>query len=158
MNEIMTPFPTDFVWGAATACHQIEGAWDEDGKGESIWDRFSHTPGKIANADTGDVACDHYHRYEEGYAGRQPIPADLLHEPGQVAGGGDDVQLRPGAVRAGQQQRDCIAARLAAENPHQPHRRPSRATPRWRFVGPASPWGRWAWAGRTLLALPAQSP
>jgi beta-glucosidase len=61
-------FPTDFLWGAATASYQIEGAWNEDGKGESIWDRFSHTPGKITNAETGDVACDHYHRYLEDIA------------------------------------------------------------------------------------------
>jgi beta-glucosidase len=61
-------FPTNFLWGAATASYQIEGAWNEDGKGESIWDRFSHTPGKIANAETGDVACDHYHRYPEDIA------------------------------------------------------------------------------------------
>jgi beta-glucosidase len=58
-------FPKDFVWGAATASYQIEGAWDEDGKGESIWDRFSHTPGKVYNGDTGDVACDHFHRWPE---------------------------------------------------------------------------------------------
>ncbi len=57
-----------FVWGAATAAYQVEGAWNEDGKGESIWDRFSHTPGKIKNGDTGDVACDHYHRYREDVA------------------------------------------------------------------------------------------
>ena len=61
-------FPKDFVWGAATAAYQIEGAWNADGKGESIWDRFAHTPGKIDNGDTGDVACDHYHRYRDDVA------------------------------------------------------------------------------------------
>jgi beta-glucosidase len=61
-------FPKDFVWGAATASYQIEGAWDEDNKGESIWDRFSHTPGKIENGDMGDIACDHYHRWQEDIA------------------------------------------------------------------------------------------
>ena len=55
-------FPDGFIWGTATASYQIEGAVQEDGRGESIWDRFSHTPGKTANGDTGDVACDHYHR------------------------------------------------------------------------------------------------
>lgn len=61
-------FPKDFIWGAATASYQIEGAWDEDGKGESIWDRFSHTPGKVLNGDTGDTACDHYHRWRKDIA------------------------------------------------------------------------------------------
>jgi beta-glucosidase len=61
----MTQFPHDFVWGAATAAYQIEGGVNEDGRGASIWDTFSHTPGKTDNGDTGDVACDHYHRWRE---------------------------------------------------------------------------------------------
>ena len=56
-------FPDGFVWGSATSSYQIEGAVNEDGRGESIWDRFSHTPGCVENGDTGDVACDHYHRW-----------------------------------------------------------------------------------------------
>jgi beta-glucosidase len=58
------PFPADFAWGAATSSYQIEGAVDEDGRGRSIWDTFSHTAGRVANGDTGDVACDHYHRWQ----------------------------------------------------------------------------------------------
>ena len=63
----MTParFPSTFVWGAATAAYQVEGAVEEDGRGESIWDRFTATPGKILNGDDGRVACDFYHRYRE---------------------------------------------------------------------------------------------
>jgi beta-glucosidase len=64
----VTAFPKDFVWGASTASYQIEGAWQADGRGESIWDRFSHTPGRVLNDDTGDNACDHYHRYGEDVA------------------------------------------------------------------------------------------
>lgn len=58
-------FPHNFLWGAATAAYQVEGAWNEDGRGESIWDRFSHTPGNVSNGDTGDIACDHYRRWEQ---------------------------------------------------------------------------------------------
>jgi beta-glucosidase len=61
-------FPAGFAWGASTAAYQIEGAWNEDGKGESIWDRFAHTQGKIQNGDHGDRACEHYHRYRDDIA------------------------------------------------------------------------------------------
>lgn len=58
-------FPEKFRWGASTASYQIEGAWDEDGKGPSIWDEYSQIPGKVKNNDNGNVACDHYHRFRE---------------------------------------------------------------------------------------------
>ena len=61
-------FPDRFIWGAATASYQIEGAVREDGRSPSIWDTFSHTPGKTWNGDTGDVACDHYHHVEQDVA------------------------------------------------------------------------------------------
>lgn len=61
-------FPSDFVWGTGTSAYQVEGAWDADGKGESIWDRFSHTEGKVKDGDTGDRACEHYTRYPDDLA------------------------------------------------------------------------------------------
>src|ERR1700759_843895 len=70
-------FPTGFRWGAATAAYQIEGATDADGRGPSVWDTFSRTPGKVRGGDTGDVACDSYHRY--------PEDADLLRSLGLSA-------------------------------------------------------------------------
>jgi beta-glucosidase len=57
-------FPSGFAWGAATSAYQIEGAVREDGRGPSIWDTFAHTPGRTLDGETGDVACDHYHRYQ----------------------------------------------------------------------------------------------
>ncbi|HSZ40139.1 MAG TPA: GH1 family beta-glucosidase [Trebonia sp.] len=70
-------FPDGFLWGAATAAYQIEGSPDADGKGPSIWDTFSHTPGKVRGGDTGDVACDSYRRYEQD--------ADLIQSLGLSA-------------------------------------------------------------------------
>jgi beta-glucosidase len=61
-------FPADFLWGVATAAYQVEGAWDMDGRGPSIWDTFSHTPGNTLDGDDGNVAVDHYHRYAEDVA------------------------------------------------------------------------------------------
>ncbi|HMG22176.1 MAG TPA: family 1 glycosylhydrolase, partial [Kofleriaceae bacterium] len=61
-------FPADFLWGSATSAYQIEGSPLADGAGPSIWQRFAHTPGRIANGDTGDVACDHYRRYADDVA------------------------------------------------------------------------------------------
>jgi beta-glucosidase len=61
-------FPSDFLWGFATASYQIEGGIHEGGKGQSVWDTFSHIPGKIADNTTGDIACDSYHRWKEDIA------------------------------------------------------------------------------------------
>lgn len=61
-------FPKDFIWGCAASAYQVEGAWNEDGKGPSIWDSFTQTPGKIADGTNGDIATDHYHRYKEDVA------------------------------------------------------------------------------------------
>src|SRR5690625_5287888 len=58
-------FPASFMWGSATASYQVEGAVGEDGRTPSIWDTFSHTPGKVLHGDTGDIAVDHYHRWKE---------------------------------------------------------------------------------------------
>lgn len=69
-------FPEGFYWGVATSSYQIEGAWDEDGKGVSIWDTYAHTPGNIQNDDNGDVANDHYHRYVEDVAVMRDVGAN----------------------------------------------------------------------------------
>ena len=65
LNPASSLFPDGFTWGAATAAYQIEGAWNADGKGESVWDMLAHQPGKVFENHTGDSACDHYHRFEE---------------------------------------------------------------------------------------------
>ena len=59
------PFPSGFIWGTATSAYQVEGAVNEDGRGPSIWDTFSHTPGKIGDGTNADIANDHYHRYKD---------------------------------------------------------------------------------------------
>ncbi len=66
-------FPDGFTWGAATAAYQIEGAWNEDGRGLSIWDTFCREPGRVERGECGDVATDHYHRWQEDVG----IMADL---------------------------------------------------------------------------------
>ncbi|OYV65166.1 MAG: beta-glucosidase, partial [Actinobacteria bacterium 21-64-8] len=64
MTDAIRPFPPGFLWGTATASYQIEGATHADGRGPSIWDTFARRPGAVLNGDTGDIACDHYHRME----------------------------------------------------------------------------------------------
>ena len=61
-------FPQDFLWGSASAAYQVEGAWNEDGKGASVWDEFVRLPGKTFKETTGDLAVDHYHRFKEDVA------------------------------------------------------------------------------------------
>jgi beta-glucosidase len=70
----MTKFPEGFLWGVSTSAYQIDGAVNEDGRGESIWDQFTHMSGTVSDGSTGDVACDHYHRY--------PADIDLMAELG----------------------------------------------------------------------------
>ncbi len=67
-TEFRLKFPNDFTWGSATSSYQIEGAWNEDGKGASIWDVFCQKPGAIQNSESGNIACDHYHKYPEDIA------------------------------------------------------------------------------------------
>src|SRR5262245_9687304 len=77
-GQAATPrtFPAGFFWGVGTSSYQIEGAWNEDGKGPSIWDTYTHVPGNIENNDNGDVANDHYHRYKEDVALMKSIGAN----------------------------------------------------------------------------------
>jgi len=77
-NPFVDALPADFVWGAATASFQIEGATNEDGRGESVWDRFCATPGKVRNDDDGVVACDFYHRYREDIAIMRELGIDAF--------------------------------------------------------------------------------
>jgi len=72
----MLSFPDGFRWGTATSAYQIEGAAQVDGRGASIWDVFAHTPGKTRDGDTGDVACDHYHRYRDDVAAMAGLGLD----------------------------------------------------------------------------------
>lgn len=68
IHEKLKPFPKDFLWGSASAAYQVEGAWNEDGKGKSVWDNFVRIPGKTFKGTNGDEAVDHYHRYKEDVA------------------------------------------------------------------------------------------
>src|SRR5262249_32368694 len=74
-REASRAFPAGFLWGTATAAYQIEGAVSEDGRGPSIWGTFTHTPGKIRNADNGDAADDHYHRYRDDVQSMKALAA-----------------------------------------------------------------------------------
>ena len=103
------PLPTSFRFGAATAAFQIEGATHADGRGESIWDRFCRTPGAVANGDTGDVACDHYHRWEADL----DLMAALGLESYRFSIAWPRVQ--PDRPRAGERARVCASTAGLAE-------------------------------------------
>ncbi len=94
----LSAFPKGFSWGASTAAYQIEGAVAEDGRSPSIWDTFSHTPGKVAGGDTGDVACDHYHRWPEDIALMKELGLDTYRMsvawPRVVPGGDGPVNAK----------------------------------------------------------------
>ena len=77
-SQLTRSFPAEFVWGAATAAYQIEGAANEDGRGESVWDRFCSTPGKVRNGDSGAIACDFYHRYRDDIALMRELGLDAF--------------------------------------------------------------------------------
>ena len=77
-SQFTNSLPRDFIWGAATASYQIEGAAHEDGRGESVWDRFCATPGKVRNGDDGGVACDFYHRYHDDIALMRELGLDAF--------------------------------------------------------------------------------
>jgi beta-glucosidase len=78
MPDSNSTFPSDFIWGAATASYQIEGATKVDGRGESVWDRFGATPGKVRNGDTGEIACDFYHRFPADVALMRELGLDAF--------------------------------------------------------------------------------
>jgi beta-glucosidase len=75
-TQLAGRFPPGFVFGVASSAYQIEGAVNEDGRGPSIWDTFSHTPGRTLNGETGDVACDHYHRWRDDVALMRELGVD----------------------------------------------------------------------------------
>ena len=109
-------FSGDFLLGSATASYQIEGAVHEDGRGPSIWDTFSHTPGKITNGDTGDVACDHYHRWESDL---DLMASWASRRTGSRSRGrassppGEDPRTRRGSTSTSASSTDCSSAASA---------------------------------------------
>ena len=114
-------FPTGFIWGAATASYQVEGAAAEDGRTPSIWDTFSRTPGKVRNGDTGDIAADHYHRYRDDVAlmkqlGPEGVPLLRLLVPGPAHRPRSRRRARPGLLPQ--------ARRRAAGRRHHARRHP----------------------------------
>ena len=98
-------FPDGFLWGAATAAHQIEGSPMADGAGPSIWTRFAHTPGMTLNGDTGDVACDHYRRMKDDVALMRELGRREINEVHVEAGS----RLNASMVREG-----CVDELLAS--------------------------------------------
>ena len=118
-REASRAFPAGFLWGTATAAYQIEGAVSEDGRGPSIWDTFTHTPGKIRNDDNGDVADDHYHRYQD----------DVRLMKGLAAAAYRFSISWPRIFPAGHRRAKSEGPRLLQPAPRQPCRQRHRAVP-----------------------------
>ncbi len=94
-------FPKGFLWGSSTASYQVEGAVTEEGRGPSIWDTFSHIPGKTNKGDTGDVADDHFHLYKEDVQLMKDLGLTALSVLGGVAAGVSDGDGRAESAGAG---------------------------------------------------------
>ena len=139
-------FPDGFLWGAATAAYQIEGAVTEGGRGPSIWDTFSHTPGRTLNGDTGDVACRHYDKLDEDLE----LMADLGLRAYRFSIAWPRVHWMRCAGTGSPRPISCSAACRVPSS----WLRPRGA---WRAAGATTPWSAWGRSSRAARTTTATS-